>query len=53
MDMLLLLSPLDASGKPGLLLLILPVLVIFGIFIGVYTARQRTKRRTSHGSNEA
>ena len=43
---LLLLHPLDAMGKPGLLLLILPVLVIFGIFAGVYTARQRIKRRS-------
>jgi hypothetical protein len=51
MDLLFLLSPLDASGKPGLLLLILPVLVIFGIFIGVYTFRQRMKRRSSHRSS--
>jgi hypothetical protein len=51
MDLLLLLSPLDASGKPGLLLLILPVLVIFGIFFGVYTARQRMRRRSSRRSN--
>ena len=51
MDLLLLLSPLDASGKPGLLLLILPVLVIFGIFFGVYTARQRMRRRSSRRSS--
>jgi hypothetical protein len=37
------LLPLDAAGKPGLLLLALPVLVVFAIFWGVYLARQRSR----------
>ena len=40
---LLMLLPLDAAGKPGLLLLALPVLVVFAIFWGVYLARQRSR----------
>jgi uncharacterized protein YneF (UPF0154 family) len=47
MVILFLLQPMDAMGKPGLLLLILPVLVIFGILAGVYTARQRMRRRST------
>ena len=33
------------AGRSDLLLLILPVLVIFGIFIGVYLTRQRSNRK--------
>ena len=43
--LMLVLLPLDAAGKPGLLLFILPVIVIFGIFWGVYLVRQRSNRQ--------
>jgi hypothetical protein len=48
MALILLLLPLDAAGKPGLLLLILPVLLIFGIFFGLYAARRRMAKRQSN-----
>jgi hypothetical protein len=44
-EILLLLLPLDAMGKPGLLLLLLPVLAIFGIFLTVHLFRQRSRKR--------
>jgi lipopolysaccharide biosynthesis regulator YciM len=51
MLMLFLLQPMAANGQSQLLLLILPVLAVFGIFVGVYTARQRSKRRSQGPSS--
>ena len=44
-SLLLLLVPLDAMGKPGMLLLLLPVLAIFGIFLTVYLVRRRSNKK--------
>ena len=44
-SLLLLLVPLDAMGKPGMLLLLLPVLAILGIILTVVFVRRNTQKK--------
>jgi hypothetical protein len=43
--LLLLLMPLDAMGKPGMLLLLLPLLAIIGIVSTVVLVRRNSQKK--------